>query len=717
MSSNPDASQPAAPPRHCARPHPTEPKSPTQTDAVRVNWAVLAIAATGILAIAGWALAAPEHAGGVLTSVVVWISKWFGSFYIVLATAILGFVLYLGFSRFGHIRLGPPNARPEFSTFAWAAMLFAAGIGTDIMFFAVAEPVSQYWNPPTGDPQSIESARQSVVWTLFHYGITGWGMYALMGIALGYFAYRHHRPLAVRSALYPVFGERINGVIGHLVDSAAVLGTIFGVATTLGIGVIQLNVGLDILFGIKPSLAAQISLVVLAVAIATASAISGIDRGIRILSQLNVLLAIGLSAWVLVTGRTDFLLNAIVGNVGDFVSRFPSMTLDTFAWNDASEWMMGWTLFFWAWWVAWASFIGMFLARISRGRTLREFVAGTMVIPFLYVLMWISIFGNSAVERIRQGDLDFATMTIDTPELGFYTLLQDYPLATMLIAVATFVGLLFYVTSADSGALVMANLSSHLPTVRDDAPAWLRIFWAAVTGVLTIAVLVVGGITALQNATIVTGLPFSFVMLLVIGGVYSALRADERAERSRAQSARNVVTGGGSALGQGQEAWWSERLARMFDQVTPRQASAYLDRVIQPTLEAVAAQMRQCGVAASVVRGGDEDVEDVDVETVIHDRVTFTALEGEQRFVYRILAIDATPAAYGGSMFKPGDRSTRLEVHRPEGGQDYDVMGYSGDAIANDVLNHFDRHQEFWRIREDLESRNGNGGLHLRRDK
>lgn len=265
------------------------------------------------------------------------------------------------------------------------------------------------------------------MWTLFHYGITGWGMYALMGVALGYFAHRKKLPLAVRSALYPLVGKRVRGPIGDAVDIATVLGTIFGVATSLGIGVVMLNVGLGVMFDVPQGIPAQIGLVVLAVATATVSATTGVDRGIRLLSQLNVLLAILLALWILVTGETAFLLRAITMNVGDFVSMFPGMTLDTMAYDHPTEWMSLWTLFFWAWWIAWASLVGMFLARISKGRTIGQFMLGTLSIPFSYIVMWVSIFGNSAVKQIADGDAAFGDLAMNQPEQGFYALLQQYP--------------------------------------------------------------------------------------------------------------------------------------------------------------------------------------------------------------------------------------------------------------------------------------------------
>ena len=494
----------------------------------RVKRAVLVGAGSGVLALTLWAMVLPAEAAATIGVLVVRASEAFGWFYILLATAVLGFVVFLAASRHGHKRLGPAHSVPQYGTFTWASMLFAAGIGTDLMFFAVAEPVTQYLAPPVGSGGTVDAAREATVWTLFHYGITGWGMYALMGLALAYASYRLGLPLAIRSALYPLFGRRVHGPLGDAVDLAAVLGTIFGVATSLGIGVVQLNFGLSLLFGIPEGRAAQIGLIAVAALVATVSAVSGVDRGIRRLAQLNVVLALALAAFLLVAGNTVFLLNALVLNVGDFVSSFPGLTLQTFAYDPPAEWLSAWTIFFWAWWAAWAAFVGLFLARISYGRTIRQFVVGTLLLPFSYVLVWVSIFGNSAIDRVRSGDVGFGELAMLTPERGFYTLLMEYPAFPVVAAVATFVGLLFYVTSADSGALVMANLCSHLSNPHDDARRSLRAFWGIVTGLLTAAMLAVGGVPALQGATVVMGLPFAVVMVLVMVSLHRALQAEDR---------------------------------------------------------------------------------------------------------------------------------------------------------------------------------------------
>jgi choline/glycine/proline betaine transport protein len=672
--------------------------SETRTDvstepSARIKPAVFFGSAAVTLAVAIWAMVAPTAAADTIGGLVGWISEWFGWFYILLSTVVLLFVVFVGASRFGRTRLGPEHSRPEFSTFAWASMLFAAGIGTDLMFFAVVEPVTQYLTPPRGEGETLQAAEDAVVWTLFHYGISGWGMYALMGMALAYFAYRRNLPLAIRSALYPVFGKRIHGGLGTAVDLAAVLGTIFGVAASLGIGVVLLNYGLFFLFGIPEGTAAQVGLVAVAVAMATVSAVSGVDRGIKLLSQLNVLLAIGLALYLLVVGDTVFLLNGLVQNVGDFVSSFPGMTMETFAYDRPVDWLNAWTLFFWAWWIAWASFVGLFLARISRGRTIREFVAGTLVIPFTYIVMWISIFGNSAIDTIRDGNAEFGTNTVENNAQGFYELLAQYPAVTFIASIATFVGLLFYVTSADSAALVMANLSSHLATPKTDGAPWVRIFWAVATGLLTVGMLVVGGVPALQSATIIMGLPFAFVMVLVMYGLYKALRLEALHAESQEHSLRSSLSGRSvPGADRADVLGWRHRLERAMSFPGRERAEEFLAEVALPAVREVAAYLQERGVQAE----GHEDRDE--------DGITFVELVAdlgeEHPFRYQIRPREVPLPVYGRTVPKGTDSYCRLEVHLREGGQGYDVMGYAHGQLIDDVLDQYERHLEFVRMQQ-----------------
>ncbi len=668
--------------------------------AARLNKAVFYGSAIGVVIVAVWAIISPQAAANTIGTLVGWTSNWFGWFYILLATAVLVFVVYLGVSRYGKVRLGPEHSRPEYSTFSWAAMLFAAGIGTDLMFFSVAEPVTQYLAPPNGNGHTVEAAREATVWTLFHYGISGWGMYALMGMALGYFSYRMNLPLSIRSALYPIFGKRVRGGVGNAVDLAAVLGTIFGIATSLGIGVVMLNYGLWVLVGIPQGIAAQVGLVALAVVIATISAVSGVDKGIKVLSQMNVLLAIGLAAFVLVAGKTTFLLNAFVNDIGDYVRSFSGLTMQTFPYHHPTSWLNAWTLFFWAWWIAWASFVGLFLARISRGRTIREFVTGTMIIPFTYVLMWVSIFGNSAIDIVRSsGGSHFGKMAMNQPQQGFYTLLAHYPAFPVIASVATFVGLLFYVTSADSGALVMGNLCSTLRTPQDDATPTVRIFWALVTGLLTVAMLIVGGVPALQNATIIMGLPFAFVMVLVMVmvGLYRALRLEKVRADSRGTALPAALSGRSTPVeGRGGPRGWRSRLTRAMSFPDRRRATEFVDEVALPALREVAQELREVGIEADARQVSEDGSSYVDLSADLGD-------SGE--FRYQIWPHEVPMPAIGARSVRGDDVYWRLEVHLAEGGQGYDVMGYSYSQLIDDVLDQYERYLEYVRMRGELTRR------------
>lgn len=678
MSSTADNSESGAPGQSAQRP--------------RVNWRVFLGAALATLAITIWALIAPDQAKGVLGSVVKWTSSWFGWLYIALVAAVLIFVIFLALSRYGGTKLGPAHSKPEFSLMSWASMLFAAGISTDLMYFSVSEPVRQFLKPPSTKPETVEAAREGTAWMLFHYGISGWGLYALMGMALAYFAYRMNMPLAIRSALGPIFGRRMKGVFGDTVDFAALLGTIFGVATSLGIGVVMVNVGLHTVFGLPVSTSVEVGIVAVGVAVATLSATSGVDKGIKLLSLLNVFLAIALTLWVLVMGKTQYLLNALVLNIADFARLFPNMVGQTFPFENTGSWMTDWTLFFWAWWIAWASFVGLFLARISRGRTIRQFVLGTLSIPFCYILMWASIYGNSALDLVRSGDRSFGKATVVNPEGAFYELLSHYPAFTFIAGVATLTALLFYVTSADSAALVMANLSSHLPTPQHDGRPGLRIFWAVATGALTIAMLLVGGVKALQYATVIMGLPFAFVVILVMIGLYRALKVEAFRLDSVEQSRPGSLSGrtGGA---RGATRSWRHRLSRVLTFPTAENARQFERNVLLPSLGEVTEELNARGVDAhSGHLDDDEDAQFVQLKV---------GSGGEHPFCYRVCPRTVAVPAFGRSLPRSEDEYVRMEVYVDGGtAQGYDIMGYTKDQVIEDVLDQYERHLEFLQLHE-----------------
>ncbi|EGD54698.1 choline BCCT transporter BetT [Gordonia neofelifaecis] len=664
-----------------------------ETGRVRVNKTVFIGSSVGIIGIILWALIDQDGADRIIGSAVGWVSRELGWFYILLAAGVLAFVIWAAVSKVGQVKLGPDHSKPTYSIFSWTAMLFAAGIGIDLMFFSVSEPVTQRAMPPIGEGGTLEATRQAVVWTLFHYGLIGWGLYALIGMALAYFSYRYNQPLSLRSALQPIFGDRVKGLLGDTVDIAALLGAIFGLATSLGIGVAQLNVGLDDLFGIAESTWAQAGLIAVAVGVAIASAVSGVDKGVKRLSEANVIIAIGLMLFVLIAGSTTFLMNGLVQNVGDFTSRFPVMALDTMAYDRPDQWMTDWTLFFWAWWIAWAPFVGLFLARISRGRTIRQFVAGTLIVPFLFILTWISIFGNSALDVVLGGNKEFEQTAIDKPERAFYALLHEYPGAPVLVIIATFTGLLFYITSADSGALVMSHFTSRITDNESDGPRWVRVFWASATGLLTLAMLMIGGISTLQQATVIMGLPFAVVVLLMMLGLFRAFQVEANwvdSRRSALSRALSHRSSGGTSLN------WRQRVARAVRYPDVDDVRRFTDLVVEPALREVAAELRGAGMDASV---GSTHVDAYDVDAY-HLDVQFN---GKKPFHYQVFPTRHPTPVFGLNP-ETSERFYRLEVFTAQGSEGFDVYGFTKEQISSNVLDHYERHIEYLHSVGDSES-------------
>ncbi|MFZ7793010.1 choline transporter [Acinetobacter lwoffii] len=651
-----------------------------------LNKVVFYFSATLILLFSIITILFNEQANQVIINILNWVSRTFSWYYLLAATLYLVFIVFIACSRYGEIKLGPKHSKPEFSLLSWSAMLFSAGIGIDLMFFSVAEPLSHYMNPPVGEGETFEAARQSMVWTLFHYGLTGWSMYALIGVALGYFSYRYNLPLTIRSALYPIFGKKINGPIGHTVDTAAVLGTIFGIATTCGIGVVQLNYGLHVLFDLPENIWIQTALIAVAVIITIISVTAGVNKGIRILSEINIYVSIGLLLFILFVGNTEFLLAALIQNFGDYISQFPKLSLTSFPFEQPKEWMNSWTLFFWAWWIAWSPFVGLFLARISRGRTIREFVTGTLVIPLLFTLTWLSIFGNSALYSvIFDGNTQLATTVLENPAHGFYDLLAQYPGFMFTAGVATITGLLFYVTSADSGALVLGNFTTKFTNIEHDSPRWLSVFWAIAIGLLTLAMLMANGVTALQNTTIIMGLPFSFVIFFVMAGLYKSLRLEDFRQASTSLNAAPVV-GNVDILN------WKKRLSRVMLHPSLSQTLTMLDNVCKPAIEAVATELIDKGIQVNIQEKSLEE------EPELYHLDLTIQLDEEENFVYEIW-----PVRYDTPNFSSRGKRTkryyyRLESYLFEGSQGNDLVGYSKEQVINDILDKYERHMMYLHI-------------------
>ncbi|GAA4282535.1 choline BCCT transporter BetT [Brevibacterium daeguense] len=654
----------------------------------RVNWRVFLISSLVIIAFSVWAMVTPDSAATTMKSVVGWIAQNLGWYYVLTVTIVIVFVLWVALSKEGTVRLGPDHSRPQYKLFTWVAMLFAAGVGIDMLFYSVTGPITQYISPPTADPQSAEAAQDAVIWTMFHYGVAGWSMYALLGMAMGYFAYRWGMPLSIRAALYPLLGKRVKGATGDAIDIITLVGTVFGVATSMGIGVVLLNVGFSWLFGLPQGLALQIALVLVAVVMTIAACTSGVDRGIRVISELNLWSAGAMMLYILVTGQTSFLLNTLVENIGRFVWSLPDRTLQTMGYQpEGAEWMAGWTLFFWAFWLAWGPFVGLFLARISRGRTLREFVIAAITAPVLCDFIIVSLFGNSALREVLDGNTEFAELAMESPEQGWYALLEMFPGAAFLIGLATLSGLLFYLTSANSGAMVMSNFSSWIPDPGQDGPKWLRIFWAILTAVLTIAMLVAGGVTTMEYATLIFALPVTVIAYLVMASFSKVLRM-ERAEREGRELRRSSTAVHGGPV---PEKTWRQRLANLRSYPTQKAVGQFVGRVIRPALEEVTREFIAQGYQAELKALANP-------ETGVTEQTFLVDMDDQRSFQYQVAAVEAPVPMFGGRMSRETDVYYRLEVFTHTGSEGYDLMGLSKQQVISGVLDRFEAHLGFLKV-------------------
>lgn len=447
----------------------------------------------------------------------------FGWFYVLAATFFLAFAVWLLFSRYGRITLGPPDARPEFSRTAWFAMLFSAGMGIGLVFWGVAEPMYHYAQPPMAEAESAAAMEDSMRFSFFHWGLHPWAIYVIVGLSLAYFHFRHDLPLAPRSVFYPLVGTRIYGPFGHAVDIIAVFATLFGLATSLGLGAMQVNVGLDQILSIGTGVGLQIALIAGITLVATVSVVLGVSRGIKHLSNFNMVLATGLLVFILVAGPTVFLLRTLLSSVGEYASTLVETSLWTGG-ADSSGWQGSWTLFYWGWWISWAPFVGLFIARISRGRTIREFIAGVLLVPTLYGFLWFTVFGGSALwlEHFHEAGIWAATQ-VDTP-LALYAMLGRFPLSTITSLAATLLVVTFFVTSSDSGSLVVGMITTG---GEPRPPRPQRVFWALAEGAIAAMLLLAGGLLALQTASIIMGLPMAVLLVLMCWSILRALRADE----------------------------------------------------------------------------------------------------------------------------------------------------------------------------------------------
>lgn len=456
-----------------------------------------------------------------------WITATTGWFFILGVNIFLITSLYIGFSKYGNIRLGGRDAQPEFSRSAWFAMLFSAGMGIGIVFWGVAEPVTHYANPPYEQGYTVASAERAMNLSFLHWGFHAWGIYAIVALALAFFSYNRRLPLAIRSVFHPLIGNRIHGRLGDIIDILAVLSTLFGLATSLGLGVKQISGGLYYLFGIPNDSFTQLSIITGVTIVATISVFSGIDKGVRILSEWNMRFAAMLLVFIVVVGPTLFIFRGFLQNTGNYLNHIIQVSFWSEAYRD-NGWQGSWTIFYWAWWVSWSPFVGMFIARVSLGRTIREFIFGVLLVPTILTFFWLTAFGGSAIfldmqEMAKFGSHEYASAISGDISTSLFIFLEKFPFSFLGSVVGVLLVASFFVTSSDSGSLVIDSLTSGGKT---DAPIVQRIFWAILQGVVAGVLLVGGGLVALQTAAISTGLPFLVVLLFLTYSLYKGLQKE-----------------------------------------------------------------------------------------------------------------------------------------------------------------------------------------------
>lgn len=623
----------------------------------------------------------PALAGDLFSATLSFITTNFGWFYMLSVAFFLVFVVGIAMTPWGAIKLGPDHAEPQYSFPAWFAMLFSAGYGIALLFFGVAEPVLHYASPPDGAAETVDAAKQAMQIAFFHWGFHIWAIYGLTGLVLAYFSFRHGLPLSMRSALYPLIGERIYGPIGHIVDVFAILGTLFGIATTLGLSVTQINAGLNYLWPAIPvSTTVQIIAIVIITALAICSVVAGLDKGVKNLSLLNMILAIGLMLFVFAVGPTIFILETFLQNTGSYLNNIIERTFNLQAYS-RSDWIGNWTLFIFGWTIAWSPFVGLFIAKISRGRTIRQFVFGVMFVPTIFTFLWFSVFGDTALHLIMmEGYTSLISDVQADNAVALFKLFELLPLTSIASFIAVLLIITFFVTSSDSGSLVIDSLAAGGAA---RTPVWQRVFWASTEGVVAGALLLAGGLSALQTMTIASALPFAIIMMLAALGMWRALVI----EGHHATSLQNHMQGSRLASNAG-PGLWKKRLAGMVSFPDRAHVEDFMNSTVLKAMRRVQRELSAQEWDAQVHT--DETNSRVYLEVIKEDQVDF---------IYEIRMVGyAMPAFALAEEPETDEQYYRAEVFLRRGGQQYDIFGYDQADIISDILDQFEKYMHFLHI-------------------
>jgi choline/glycine/proline betaine transport protein len=598
-----------------------------------------------------------------------WVYVWSVTIFVI-------FLVYLMFSKYANIKLGANDSKPEYSLFSWISMLFAAGMGIGLIYFSVAEPMQHYSSKVFGDDHYVNRAKQAQLYTFFHWGIHAWAIYGIVGLSLSYFAYRYRLPLSLRSCFYPLLKDKINGKWGNVIDIFALCCTFFGITTTLGFGVVQINSGLQ-LMGIIPenNFNYQIIIVVCLVSLSVFSAISGVNKGVKLLSNINIISVIVLLLFVLILGPTVYLIGSFTEGLGNYVNNFFDLTFNTHVYEkNTLPWFYDWTILYWAWWISWSPYVGLFIARISKGRTIKEFILAVLILPTLFNFIWMSVFGNSAIWfdfNIAGGKLsEFAS----NPDALMFRFLEYMPLSTFTSFFVIAIIIIFFVTSADSGIFVMNSIATKNS---EKSPKWQLVFWGILLAVLSLLLLNAGGLKALQSMTLITALPFSIIVLLFIVSLMKALIIDQK-YYDRDFSASAIPWSG---------EFWKERLKRIVSFKDKSSVDGFIQSTVKEGFTELQQEFSDNGIEVKMNYG--ENPTKIEIE--IHHGVV-------NNFIYGVKNQKKTVSEYVMNEENLPDLENNT-THYPKSyfgdtREGYDVQYFTKNELISDVLKHYERFLE-----------------------
>ena len=622
-------------------------------------------------------LIVPEQTQTLLNAAKSGIFANFSWFYVLAFSVFLGFLVILSVSSLGNIKLGNDEEEPEFGFLSWLAMLFAAGMGVGLMFFGVAEPLTHYLSDITTGTAEHKQ-QEALLHTLFHWGIHAWAVYGTIALALAYFGFRYKLPLALRSCFYPLLKERINGKLGDLIDIMALLATLFGIITTLGFGASQLGAGLHQLGWISEnSFSLQMVVIVVVMSLAIFSAISGVGKGVKILSELNLTLAFCLLIFVLVAGPTLYLLSAFSDNIGTYLSNLVQLSFKTYVYEqEHTAWFSGWTILYWAWWCSWAPFVGLFIARISKGRTIREFIFGVLVVPSLFGVLWFTVFGNTAIWLNDGEAAGTLGQMISSPETLLFKFLDYLPLSGVTGLVSLVVISLFFITSADSGIYVLNNIASRDKSLT--APRWQAVMWGVLMSVVSIVLMQSGGLANLQAMTLLVALPFAMLMLLMCFSLWKGLNADKKYFDTKVNPTSIFWTGDK----------WKERLEQMMNQTQEKDILRFLKHTVLPAMRELRQELigkYDLSVQINTLFDQDEPAVELVIQKDLMRDFMYGVKSIGREVSEQLINDDNLPHIQHSMTYEP-------YTYFFDGRVGYDVQYMDQDELIADMLKHYERY-------------------------